>query len=157
MSRRSDQVPIQSHGRNRVFHPLAGLRSEVEHALDRAAKGWHQLHSTLGKPLADVTEGKGDYEISIELPGVDQNSIELTLRGGVLYLVGEKTYERQQMDRNYYLRERAYGVFRRAFQVPDDVDADKIDAQFSQGVLTISLPRVKRARAGRKRIAVKAT
>lgn len=156
MAKQSNRVPIQQHGENKVFHPLMVLRGEVDHIFDRFAEGWHHLRSAVSKPLADVSESKKDYEISIELPGMDENDIEVTMGDGVLYLSGEKKHEYEEKDREYYLLERAYGSFRRAFQIPVDVDSSKIDAKFTKGVLKVTFPRTKGAKARAKKIRVKA-
>ncbi len=87
---------------------------------------------------------------------MDQNNIEAELSNGALTIKGEKRQETEEKKKNYYLSERNYGSFERSFQVPDSVDADKIEAAFSKGVLTVTLPKTAEARKSAKTIAVKA-
>ncbi|MDH3689425.1 MAG: Hsp20/alpha crystallin family protein [Gammaproteobacteria bacterium] len=157
MAKRSTSIPVHTHGENRVFHPLATLRHEAENVFDRFSRGWQHFRSMINRPRADASESKDDYEISMELPGMDEGDIELTMADGVLYMRGEKRHEYEERDRDYYVMERAYGVFRRAFQIPDDVDSEKIHAKFGKGVLTISFPRSIVAKKNRRKIRVKAS
>ncbi|MHC2791871.1 HSP20 family molecular chaperone IbpA [Mesorhizobium jarvisii] len=73
-----------------------------------------------------------------------------------LTIKGEKQEEKEEKDKDYYLSERRYGSFQRSFQLPDGVDADKIDASFTKGVLTVKLPKTAEAQKAEKKITVKA-
>ena len=75
---------------------------------------------------------------------------------GALTISGEKSEEKQEKDANYHLSERRWGSFLRAIRMPENVDLDKIDAQFSQGILTIHLPKSKAAIESERKISVKA-
>ncbi|HET6182117.1 MAG TPA: Hsp20/alpha crystallin family protein [Acetobacteraceae bacterium] len=107
-------------------------------------------------PAVDVSEDETSYKIAAELPGLADKDIEVTLANGLLTLKGEKRQETDQKDKNYYLSERSYGMFRRSFAVPDGIDADKAVAQFTNGVLTVTLPKTAAAQRAEKKIAVKA-
>jgi HSP20 family protein len=78
------------------------------------------------------------------------------LADGVLTIKGEKQEEKEEKKKDYYLHERSFGSFQRAFQVPDGVDADKIEASFKNGVLTVTLPKSAQAQKTAKKIDVKA-
>ncbi len=104
----------------------------------------------------DVAEKERAYEITVELPGIDQNNIEVRLANGVLTVKGEKRQETEEKKKNYYVSERRYGSFERSFQVPDSVDQDKIDASFSKGVLTVTMAKSAQAQKSAKAITVKA-
>jgi HSP20 family protein len=93
--------------------------------------------------------------VSAELPGMDDEDIEVSLSRDVLTISGEKKQEKEEKGRDYYRAERSYGSFRRSIPLPAEVNADKVDAVFSKGVLTITLPKTAKAE-GRKRIIVKA-
>jgi HSP20 family protein len=110
-------------------------------------------------PAIDVSEDDKAYKISAELPGIDEKDIEIMLAGDQLVLKGEKRQEREKeaKEKNYYISERSYGAFQRAFALPDGIDRDKIDAQFTKGVLTITLPKTADAQKKMKKIAVKAS
>jgi HSP20 family protein len=107
-------------------------------------------------PAVDVVEKEKEYEISAELPGMDEKNIEIKLSNGTLTIKGEKKEEKEERDKDYYLSERRYGSFLRSFQVPEGVDAAKIEATFAKGVLTVKLPKSAEAQKGEKKIAIKA-
>jgi HSP20 family protein len=106
-------------------------------------------------PAVDVAETDKAYEITAELPGMEDKNVEVRLANGVLSIKGEKQEEKEQKDKNYYRRERSFGSFERSFQVPDDVDADKIEASFKNGVLSVILPKSAEAQQQAKKIEVK--
>jgi len=81
---------------------------------------------------------------------------QIKLADGVLTIKGEKQEEKEEKKKDYYLHERSFGSFQRAFQVPDGVDADKIEASFKNGVLTVTLPKSAQAQKTAKKIDVKA-
>ena len=107
-------------------------------------------------PAVDVTETDKAYEITAELPGMNDKNVEVKMADGVLTIKGEKQEEKEEKKKDYYLRERNFGSFQRAFQVPDGVDADKIEASFKNGVLTVTLPKSAEALKTAKKIDVKA-
>lgn len=152
MSRQSRQIPVESDD---GFHPLSSLRTEVEHVFGRLAEGFRQLRGERRRPDADASESGEGYEISLELPGLDAGDIDLRIEGDALVVSGEKRDEREEHDRNYYLLERSYGAFRRAFRLPEDVDRDRISAEFSRGVLEVSLPRAAGAEKEVRKIQIK--
>ena len=103
-----------------------------------------------------MAEREGAYEISAELPGLDEKDVEVKLANGLLTIRGEKKEEREEKEKDYYLSERRYGAFTRSFQVPEGVDADKVEARFAKGVLTVTLPKTAEAQKQEKKIEVKA-
>ncbi len=110
---------------------------------------------TLSAPAIDMSEDEKAYKISAELPGLDAKDVDVSVSGGMLVLKGEKRQEREQKDKNYHYSERAYGSFQRAFELPASVDRDKVAADFSKGVLTITLPKTAEAQKPTKKIEVK--
>ncbi len=90
-------------------------------------------------PSLDLSEEGSTYEVSVELPGMDEKNIELTVDDGVLTIKGEKKEEKEEKEKNYVLSERRYGSVHRSISIPDDVDDGKIEAKFDKGVLTVSL------------------
>jgi HSP20 family protein len=107
-------------------------------------------------PRADVAEDESGFHVSIELPGMDEKDVAVSVTNRTLTIRGEKKEEKEKKEKEVYRRERAYGSFRRVMELPDDVDADKIDASFKKGVLTVNLPKTKEAQAKVKQIPVKA-
>jgi HSP20 family protein len=106
-------------------------------------------------PAVDLVEKENAYEMSVELPGLDENDVRLSLKDDVLTLSGEKKEQTEEKKQGHHFSERRFGSFRRSFRLPDDVDQDKIAASFKKGVLTINLPKNPEAAKGEKKIEVK--
>jgi len=107
-------------------------------------------------PSMDLVEKANEYEITAELPGIDEKNVEIKLANNVLTIKGEKKEEREEKEKDYYLSERRYGSFQRSFRLPEGVDADKSDASFTKGVLSVRLPKTAEAQKAEKKITVKA-
>jgi HSP20 family protein len=145
------------------------FRNEMDRLFDRFGSGfglpslrrmfetepaWRSSFS-LSMPAIDMSEDEKAYEISAELPGMEPKDIDVSMAGDMLVLKGEKRQEKEEKDRNYHFSERAYGSFQRSFELPASVDRDKISADFSKGVLTITLPKTANAQQPTKKIEVK--
>lgn len=107
-------------------------------------------------PAMDLVEKNGSYEITAELPGIDEKNVDVKLSNNTLTIKGEKKEEKEEKEKDYYLAERRFGSFQRSFQLPEGIDADKIDAHFAKGVLTITLPKTPETQKSQKKIEVKA-
>ena len=105
------------------------------------------------QPQVDVSEDKDNYYAQFELPGLRKDDISIGVEDGVLTVTGEKKAEKKDEGVNYHRVERSYGTFSRAFSLGDNIDIDKIDATFRDGVLKLTLPKAEKAR--RKEIDVK--
>ena len=111
-----------------------------------------------GLPTAvDLVEKGATYEVTAELPGMDEKDVKVEIQNGTLRITGEKREEKTEERTDYYLRERSYGAFERSFVLPEDVEAERIEASFRKGVLTVKLPRKPEAQAEVRKIEVKAT
>lgn len=106
-------------------------------------------------PQLDLTEDDQAFHINVELPGMDEKDVDLTLSDRTLTIKGEKKEEKEAQEKDIHRRERTYGYFRRSLELPAEVDADKIAASFRKGVLTIDLPKSQQAQEQTKRIEVK--
>src|SRR5262249_14714840 len=111
----------------------------------RGEVGWGKA------PAVDIVEKEKAYEITAELPGMDESNIDVKFSDGTLTIKGEKRGEREEKKKDFYLSERRYGSFQRSFGVPDGVDADKIEASFKNGVLTVTLPKTAQAQRSEKK------
>jgi HSP20 family protein len=160
------------HSNNNVPAPAAGsefwnaFRREVESVFDRFSNGidvWKPFGNVerlwpgngLISLAMDIGEDDKAYSVSAELPGLDEKNINVSVKGGALVIEGEKRQEKEEKGKDNYLSERSYGSFKRSFSLPDDVDADKVKAEFAKGVLTVTLPKTAAAQSARK-IEVKA-
>jgi HSP20 family protein len=121
--------------------PIAGQSSLVSHVEHM--------------PELDVSEDDKAFQVNIELPGMEDKDVEVTLSDRILTVKGEKKEDKETKEKDYYRRERSYGTFRRSIELPGDVDANKIEAAFKKGVLNINLPKSKESQERTKRIAVK--
>ena len=98
--------------------------------------------TSLLQPTIDVVSKDEAHTINIEIPGVDKDDVQIEVKDGVLTICGEKRTERDDKDDNNLThRECSYGYFQRTLSLPDDVVDDDIQANFKNGVLTLTLPR----------------
>ncbi len=105
-------------------------------------------------PSADAANGADHYEINMELPGVSADDIDVSLNDHVLTIKGEKKAQHEEKTKSYYFSERSYGAFQRSFRLPGDVDTDRIGADFTNGVLKLSLPKTGPAAKSEKKIRI---
>ena len=95
---------------------------------------------TTWMPAVDIYETEHALTLKAELPGVDPRDIEARVEDGTLYLKGERKFEKESKKENYHRIERTYGSFMRSFALPTSVDADKVSAEYKNGVLSLKLP-----------------
>jgi HSP20 family protein len=153
-----------------VWRPFDTLREEVDRLFEdfgsdnfwrrpfRSLAGFEKnvAQKVVAKPAVDITESERAYEITAELPGLDEKNIEVSVANGGLTIKGEKKEEKEDKQRDYYVSERRYGSFERYFGLPDEIDADKIEAVFKNGVLKVTLPKTAQAQKPGKKIEIKA-
>ena len=101
----------------------------------------------LWNPAVDLYEKDDHFVIKAELPGIGKDDIKVDLKDRVLTLSGERIYDNEVKEENYYRKERSYGKFQRAFALPADVDSDKITAEFKEGVLRVEVPKPEEKKA----------
>jgi HSP20 family protein len=107
-------------------------------------------------PALDVRETEDHVRVSAELPGLSKDDVEISIEGNnMLVLSGEKKAEDEKQEGGYYRSERYYGSFSRRVLLPSDVDFDKADATFKNGVLTVMLPKTEEAKRKHRRIQIK--
>lgn len=118
-----------------------------------ASGGGSRGGSLMRAPETDVVETEREIRVVTEMPGLKPEDVEVDVENNVLTIRGEKREERGEGEGGkYHLAERRYGTFARSFVLPRDVDADRIEAAFDQGVLTVRIPKSERAQ--RRRIQV---
>ena len=105
-------------------------------------------------PLINVTEDKDRLYVRAELPGITANEIEISATGNSLSIAGERKLATENEAASYHRREREAGVFRRTITLPNDIDSDKVEASYNNGILTVTLPKAELSKP--KQIAVKA-
>ncbi|MFB8828742.1 Hsp20 family protein [Azotobacter sp. CWF10] len=159
------------------WRPLTNLRRQIDHLFEdfdrispfgpigRSPFNFGNMMEPFGRsaggmtgmsmPAVDIVDQEQAILITAELPGMDEQNIELKLCNGNLMLKGEKRNEREESSKGRYLSERSYGAFQRSFALPDSVDAEKIEARFDKGVLSITLPKRPEAQQPEKSIEIK--
>lgn len=154
---RAHKISVHTESLNEGFQPLAALRSEIENVFDRfVERSSHPIRRLMHRPISNAIRTIDRYEIDTELPGVDVNDINLSIEDDILVAAGEKRAEHECSTDTYFLQERYFDAFDRRFQIPSDVDRAKIDAEFTNGVLSIGLPRVQSKKSPKtRRIKVK--
>ncbi|HTZ40723.1 MAG TPA: Hsp20/alpha crystallin family protein [Syntrophales bacterium] len=104
---------------------------------------------------ADIFEDGNDVVVKADMPGVKKEDIDVSLSEDVITIKGERKKEEKVDRKDYYHLERSYGSFSRSFRLPAEVQADKAEAKFDQGVLELRIPRVEQAQAKTKKVTIK--
>jgi len=107
-------------------------------------------------PRLDESEDEKAFHVAVELPGMDEKDVEITLSDGQLIIRGEKKREEEEKGKDFYRKERSFGAFCRRLPLPGAVDEEKVAASFRNGVLTVDLPKSEEALKKVKHIEVKA-
>ena len=107
------------------------------------------------RPSVDVAETDQAYTVTAELPGLEQKDVELNLRDNALTLSGEKRQESREENGGRSYTERSFGRFERVIPLPEEVDADRVEANFKNGVLKVTLPKNPKAQDKARRIEIK--
>jgi HSP20 family protein len=115
----------------------------------RAAEGEDEPRRASWVPAVDVHENGNEITLRTELPGMQEDDVELTIDKGRLTVQGEKRLQKEDTDGEYRRIEASYGSFFRSFPLPDSVDQDNVDARFENGVLSVTLPKVEAAKPKR--------
>jgi HSP20 family protein len=141
--------------------PLVALQRDMNRAFEsfwnRADRPFGGLATVFGEgaPRSDVVETDNGVEVTIELPGLEEKDVEVTLSDDALTVKGEKKIERKEEKKGYYMSERSYGSVFRSIPLPPGVDADKAEATFRNGVLTVRLPQSNEAKAKVRKVELK--
>jgi len=129
---------------------LATFHEAMDELFNRFFEGpeW-PLSGGTSWPAVDLVEREDSIVVRAELPGMKADDIELQVRNNVLTISGEKVEITEDKGENYYHVESRHGSFNRGITLPSEVDAEKIEAVYKDGVLTITLPKVEKAKARR--------
>lgn len=141
---------------------LADLHNQINSLFNEAFTGGG-LPDVLGsgidgglfRPSLDIRESDKEYNVTLEMPGVTRDDVDVEVRGDALIVRGEKKNEESHEEGQYQYTERSYGSFQRALTLPEDADSDSIKASFDNGVLKITLPRRDVGGGERKKVEVK--
>jgi HSP20 family protein len=121
-----------------AFGRLSNLQDELDRLFESPLTGW--------APALYVREDKDNYVVRAELPGLKREDIDVSLQDGALVISGERQDEKVEEGVEVHRQERFYGKFQRALTLPEPVAADKVKADYKDGVLTITLPKTEEAK-----------
>ena len=140
----------------RFTTPVLGLRREIDKLFEDTFGNvaLPPLSSNAWMPAVDVKESPDALLFELELPGVTEEKLDITCEGGVLAIAGEKESLKKEGDGKYHIVERMFGSFRRSFQLPSNVQPEKIEATLTSGVLQVRVPKMEQPKA--KKIEVRA-
>lgn len=135
------------------FRGVNTLQEQLNRLFDDSFRGrWNESALTTWAPAVDIFETENELVVKADLPDIAEKDLDVRVENNMLTIQGERKFE-ETVDKDNYLRvERAYGSFTRSFALPNTVDADKIRAEYKNGVLTVQLP--KRAEAKPKQVKV---
>ena len=175
MTKAETQVPVKVETKRESaparwqWPGLGNLRNEIDRLFEdfdpgspfpfrRALREIEPLwrgEMTWTAPAVDMVENEKEYELTAELPGLDEKNIELKVSNGMMTIKGEKQEQKEEKKKDYFLSERRFGSFERTFRLPEGVETDKIAATIKKGVLTVTLPKTVEAQKPEKKIEVK--
>lgn len=107
------------------------------------------------RPTVSTREGEFAYHIEVDLPGVKKEDISIDVKENQIVISGERSFKEERTDKDYYKVESSYGKFQRSFALPENVDVENIEASSQDGVLEVTLPKLKIEKAEVKKIQVK--
>jgi HSP20 family protein len=138
---RSTQDERTQNQIDRLFAHALGLHGQWQSATGASTAAW--------APALDIAERKDAYLVTVELPGVKLDDLEITLDDGLLTIQGERHFPNDASDQNFHRVERRYGSFRRSITLPAHVIADEVEASIEDGVLQILVPKAEEAKPKR--------
>jgi HSP20 family protein len=147
----------------RTWHPIGdvtneifSMQKEIDRLFERFRGGVTEESSISSwSPVVDIVEEKDHFVVRAELPGVDKKDVRITIEDNVLNLRGEKKFEGEKEGKDYHRIERSYGSFYRSFTLPTSVLSSKIEASYTDGVLTVTIPKAEEAKPKEIEVKVK--
>jgi HSP20 family protein len=153
--RRSNNGPPASY-QDEDRSPFHSLHREMNRVFDDFFRNFDIRRPLMGLkggwPNVDLSETDNQVTVTAELPGMEEKDVEVLLEEGLLTLRGEKRSENEDKDRQF--AERYWGQFERRIPIDAEIQADKVEARFKNGVLTVTLPKNPEARSKAKRISI---
>ncbi len=160
-------VEVPARGEVSAFEPFENLRKQVDDLFTNFTVSWpHFEMPKIEWPMLtapdtdsaiakfDLSENGKSVRVVADIPGVDEKNVEVLVRDGVLTIKGKKNSEREEEGENFYISERSFGSFSRAFRLPDGVDEQAVVASFDKGVLTVTLPKKSKTKTDARRVPV---
>jgi HSP20 family protein len=134
---------------------LDSLQTDMNRLFDRffgTPTGGNGISGRRWIPAMDLTETEDSLVLRADLPGVEEEDVQIEVKDGVLQISGERKDEREEKGEGFHRVERSFGRFSRALNLPDGVDPDKVEANFDNGVLEVRIPKPEETQPTRVRI-----
>ncbi len=125
---------------NKLFNSLGSRFGLMESSENE------EYENAVWMPLTDITEDKDNFMLRLDLPGVRKDDVKISYNDGQLSISGERKQEKETTDSKYHRVERAYGKYFRSFTLPSKIREDKIEAEFKDGQLIITVPKAEEAK-----------
>ena len=161
--RNTNRLPVKqrntSEQREYESNPLLSLHRDVNRLFDNVLGGFGMpalagFDASFGWPAIETSETDKEIRLTAELPGLTNKDVEVLVEDGILTLRGERKSHSEERDRGY--SERYYGRFERQIALPRGIEADRVSADFKDGMLTISMPKSQDAIDSTRRIPINA-
>jgi HSP20 family protein len=138
------------------FRELANLQHRVNNLLQdyRGPQNEELLSSGSFLPAVDILENEHDFVLKLEVPGIDQKDVQITLENNTLTVRGERKIEKDEKQENFRRVERSYGSFVRTFALPNTIDAENVNAEYHDGILKIRLAKKQEAKPKQIKIGI---
>ena len=139
------------------FRDLRTMQDQMSRLLDQAwsRESGEELREGLWQPAVDIYEDETSVVIKAEVPGIDQNEIEVRIEDNTLTLRGERKHDTTIQKENYHRVERYYGSFQRSFALPHTIDQGNVQATCEKGILTVTLPKREETKPKQIKVEVK--
>ena len=141
------------------FDEFTTLRNKLDRVMNRILPINNEANEPFltarWTPVADVYETKDNLFVKIEIPGLTEKDIDITVEANVLTIQGERKIEEEKEEKGYYRMERAYGKFLRAFTLPPNILTEKVIALYNNGVLELTIPKKEEAKPKQIKLEVK--
>jgi len=156
-------LPIRKEDNSSEYSPHLALQNDMNRVFDnffRSFEGgmlssFSEMSEGMFQPKVEVKENANNLRVSVELPGIDDKDIDVSITDDALTISGDKREEKEENTRGYYRMERSYGSFQRRIPFPCSIDKDKAEATFKKGVLNVVLPKTAEAKQNVKKISIK--
>lgn len=142
-------------GQELPWDPFRAMRREMESALRALDQNASSADIGAGAPAISVAETKDAFEVTAELPGVDEKDIKVSLDANQLVIAGEKKAESSKEEKDWHVEERSYGSFYRSMSLPFEPEDGAVDAHFDKGVLRLTIKKPAKAIKSTKTIDIK--
>ena len=140
------------------FRDLMSIQNELNRLFGRTYAGQESPSSSMAGawvPPLDVFESKDKFVVSVELPGIEPDGVELSVEDSTLIIRGERSFYKDVPEEAFHRVERRYGAFARSLSLPPTANAEGIQASFDKGILTIEVPKAEEAKP--KKITIQTT